>query len=93
MLPTLRMSTCPPLAVDRLIGLAEVPASLVKSMELQGRLPSRMNSTEREYALTKIVGVIEKMLDPDIYIWLKRIEPATDAEIYRACLLYTSRCV
>lgn len=28
-LPTLRMSTCPPLAVDRLIGLAGVPNSLV----------------------------------------------------------------
>ena len=31
-LPTLRMSTCPPLAVDRLIGLASVSASLVKRM-------------------------------------------------------------
>ena len=28
-LPTLRMSTCPPLAVDRLIGLAGVPNSMV----------------------------------------------------------------
>lgn len=32
-LPTLRMSTCPPLAVDRLIGLASVPSSMVKRME------------------------------------------------------------
>ena len=32
-LPTLRMATCPPLAVDRLIGLAGVPANLVKVME------------------------------------------------------------
>jgi hypothetical protein len=29
-LPTLRMSTCPPLAVDRLIGLAGVSINLVK---------------------------------------------------------------
>ena len=29
-LPTLRMATCPPLAVDRLIGLAGVPSNLVK---------------------------------------------------------------
>src|SRR5438034_6821841 len=33
-LPTLRMSTCPPLAVDRLIGLAGVSKNLVKYMEL-----------------------------------------------------------
>ena len=33
-LPTLRMATCPPLAVDRLIGLAGVPPNLVKVMEV-----------------------------------------------------------
>ena len=32
-LPTLRMSACPPLAVDRLIGLAGVSENLVKVME------------------------------------------------------------
>ena len=32
-LPSLRMSTCPPLAVDRLIGLAGVSSNLVKVME------------------------------------------------------------
>ena len=31
-LPTLRMSTCPPLAVDRLIGLAGVSRNLVRVM-------------------------------------------------------------
>ena len=32
-LPTLRMSTCPPIAVDRLIGLAGVSKNLVHAME------------------------------------------------------------
>ena len=32
-LPTLRMSTCPPIAVDRLIGLAGVSNNLVHSMK------------------------------------------------------------
>ena len=41
-LPTLRMTTCPPLAVDRLIGLAGVSGNLVKVMEKEGKLPSRM---------------------------------------------------
>src|SRR5262245_27257807 len=39
-LPTLRMSTCPPLARDRLIGLAGVKKALVNTLE-QGRIPSR----------------------------------------------------
>src|SRR5881409_4057336 len=43
-LPTLRMSTCPPLAVDRLIGLSGVPAGVVKTMELKKRLPPKMSA-------------------------------------------------
>lgn len=39
-LPTLRMSTCPPLAVDRLIGLAGVSESMIKRMEKVKQLPS-----------------------------------------------------
>src|SRR4051794_20378970 len=41
-LSTLRMSTCPPLAVDRLIGLAGVSDNLVKSIELDRRIPPKM---------------------------------------------------
>ena len=41
-LPTLRLSACPPLAVDRLIGLAGVSKNLVKVMEKKGKLPPRM---------------------------------------------------
>src|SRR2546427_8457993 len=41
-LPTLRMSTCPPLAVDRLIGLARVSPSMVKRMEIEKKLPAQM---------------------------------------------------
>lgn len=37
-LPTLRMCTCPPIARDRLIGLAGVARSVVDRMEIQGRL-------------------------------------------------------
>ena len=41
-LPTLRLSACPPLAADRLIGLAGVSKNLVKVMEKKGKLPPRM---------------------------------------------------
>jgi hypothetical protein len=62
-LPSLRMSTCPPLAVDRLIGLAGVSGNLVKVMEKGDRLPPRMSQFELNRDLEKIGEIIEKMAD------------------------------
>lgn len=90
-LPTLRMSTCPPLAVDRLIGLAGVPASLVDNMEDKKRLPPRMDSATINRELGKIAKIIQKMADPDIFVWLGRKEPATEAEVHRAATIVADR--
>jgi hypothetical protein len=86
-LPTLRMSTCPPLAVDRLIGLAGVSTNLVKCMELKKKPPERMESAGIDSQLAKISGIIEKMADPDIFVWLGRKEAPTEAEIHRAATI------
>jgi hypothetical protein len=53
-LPTLRMSTCPPLAVDRLIGLAGLSRNLVGCME-EGSIPLRMNAALLEKDLRRLV--------------------------------------
>jgi hypothetical protein len=90
-LPTLRMSTCPPIAVDRLIGLAGVLPSVVKGMELSQRLPIRMPKAELDAQLEKIGTLIERMADPDIFIWLGRAEPATEVEIHRAATIVADR--
>lgn len=90
-LPTLRMSTCPPLAVDRLIGLAGVPPSMVKRMEDEQKLPLRMSEAEIDAALMKICTIIEKMADPDLFIWLGRTQPATKVEIHRAATIVADR--
>jgi type II restriction enzyme len=90
-LPTLRMSTCPPLAVDRLIGLAGASPNLVKCMELERRLPVRMSSTDADRELRKIAAIIEKMADPDIFVWLKRSEAATEVEVHRAATIVADR--
>lgn len=90
-LPTLRMSTCPPLAVDRLVGLADVSPNLVKNMELNKRLPPRMSKIEIDRQLEKIAYIIEKMADPDIFVWLGRKEPPTEIEIYRAATIVADR--
>jgi type II restriction enzyme len=90
-LPTLRMSTCPPLAVDRLIGLAGVSPNLVKCMELEKRLPSRMAVADMDLHLAKIATIIEKMADPDIFVWLGRKEPPTETEVHRAATIVADR--
>jgi hypothetical protein len=90
-LPTLRMSTCPPLAVDRLIGLAGVSSNLVKTMEEKQQLPPRMSAADVETQLLKLTAIIEKMADPDIFVWLGRSSPATEAEIHRAATIVADR--
>jgi len=90
-LPTLRMSTCPPLAMDRLIGLAGVSKNLVKSMEKEGELPPRMPRNELDRNLGKICGIIEKMADPDIFVWLGRNDDPHERELYRAATIVADR--
>ncbi len=89
-LPTLRMSTCPPLAVDRLIGLAGVSKNLVLSME-GGKLPSRMSEQDLENQLEKISVITGKMADPDIFAWLNREQKPSRKEIYRAATIVADR--
>ena len=90
-LPTLRMSTCPPLAVDRLIGLAGVSKNLVRVMEKQGKLPARMPAHELDRDLGRIAETIEKMADPDIFVWLGRGGDPGEQELYRAATIVADR--
>ena len=90
-LPTLRMSTCPPLAVDRLIGLAGVSSSMVKRMEDQKKLPVRMRPSQIDAELAKITGIIERLADSDIFVWLGRDTPATKVEIHRSATIVADR--
>ena len=91
MLSALRMSTCPPLAVDRLIGLADLPPSMVKRMEKQKKLPVRLKGHALDIELRKIGAIISKMADPDIFVWLDRKKPPTRAEIHRAATIVADR--
>ena len=89
-LPTLRMSACPPLAVDRLVGLTGVSKHLVGCMEV-GVLPPRMRALVLRGDLKKIGVIIAKMADPDIFVWLERGTPATKTEIRRATTIVADR--
>lgn len=90
-LPTLRMSTCPPIAKDRLIGIAKVPPSLVVRMEVKKKLPLRLKGAALDTELSKIGAIIERMADPDIFPWLSSKEAATKKEIHRAATIVADR--
>ena len=90
-LPTLRMSACPPLAVDRLIGLAGVSKNLVQVMEKKGKLPPQMPQRDLDSDLEKIANIIEKMADPDIFVWLERDDSPLEQELYRAATIVADR--
>jgi hypothetical protein len=89
-LPTLRMSTCPPIAVDRLVGLAGVSKNLVGCME-EGKIPPRMAAHELDQDLRKIGAIIQKMADPDIFVWLERGDAPQDSEFHRAATIVADR--
>lgn len=90
-LQILRMSTCPPLARDRLIGLAHASASLVKSIELRKRLPERMKPGVLKKELDRIAGTLRAMLDKDIFVWIERAQKPTEDETERAATIVADR--
>lgn len=89
---TLRMCTAPPLAVDRLIGLAGANKSLVGCMEA-GKLSSQMAPVVLNENLTKISNVIKLLLDKDIFPWLEgaKSRKATEQERDRAATIVADR--
>lgn len=89
-LPMLRMSTCPPIARDRLIGLSYTSPNLVKSMEI-GKLPARMTDNSLNKELTKICDTLQKLIDPDIFTWFEsKVEPSSK-DIERASTIIADR--
>jgi hypothetical protein len=89
-LPTLRMCTAPPLAVDRLIGLAGASKNLVGRME-QGKLPTRMRAAELDAELAKICRILSRLLDRDIFPWLADRTLPTNRERDRASTVVADR--
>ena len=90
-LPMLRMTTCPPIARDRLIGLAGVTPNLVKSMEKDARVPPKMKQIQLISELKMIGSIIEKMADPDIFVWKSRGDQGNKEEVRRASTIVADR--
>lgn len=92
-LPILRMSTCPPIARDRLVGLAGVTKSLVENMEDTDnpRVSPRMATDRLAEELSKIARTINKMADPDIFVWLSEKRSPTLEEVQRSATIVADR--
>jgi hypothetical protein len=90
-LQILRMSTCPPIARDRLIGLSGVSPNLVKTMELKSKIPLKMKAAQLQKDLIKIGETIKLMADKDIFTWLDEKKPPTGEELYRASTIVADR--
>lgn len=89
--PMLRMATAPPIARDRLIGLAGVPSSLVNSMEKDKRIPPQMLSANLDANLHKIGAIIGKLVDRDIFTWLEDKRIPSEIETHRAATIVADR--
>lgn len=68
-LEVLRMVTAPPLAQDRLAGLAYSQKTLLKALE-DGRIPKRGEPLDINKAIASMIGIIKKMLDKELFPWL-----------------------
>jgi hypothetical protein len=89
-LPMLRMSTCPPLARDRLIGLANSSKNFVGRME-EGKIPPKLAEELILDHLDKISGVLTRMLDVDIFPWLEEKRRPSEEERYRSSTIIADR--
>lgn len=90
-LSILRMSTAPPIARDRLIGLAGVTSNLVRSMERKRRIPPRMEEPRVDVELDKVGRVIRKLIDEDLFPWLELNREPSKEDVQRAATVVADR--
>lgn len=89
-LATLRMATCPPLARERLSGLAGVSKTVVETLEA-GKVP-RMQEQLLTGQLEKIAGILVRLMDDDLFPWLADASTPSKAQRYRASTILADRC-
>lgn len=95
LLPILRMATAPPLARDRLMGLAHVSKSLIGALEgredAPPRLPKRLSAEQLEEELQKLCDVITELIDDDLIPWVASQEKPSRQELDRAATVIADR--
>jgi adenine-specific DNA-methyltransferase len=94
-LPILRMVTAPPLARDRLIGLAHLNKAMIGAMEgsedKPPRLPVRMGKAELEEGLLRICEIVAELADRDLLPWIVTGEDPSETVKDRAATVIADR--
>jgi hypothetical protein len=90
-LEMLRMSAAPPIARDRLVGLAQVTKNLVENMEKHHRLPPRMGAAQLREESGRIIATLSRLIDRDIFTWLDSHDEPSPAEVRRAATVVADR--
>ena len=90
-LPSLRMATSPPLARDRLVGLAGANKSMIGRMEKHGTLPPRMPPAELHHHLSNISRVLGSLVDHDICPWIRSGRAPAEDEARMAEIVIADR--
>lgn len=92
-LGVLRMCTSPPLAVDRVRGLAAMGISVntINVMESENAMPTMMSRQEEIDTAEALVAVVERMLDHDLFCWLKSGSEPAESDIRRASTVIAER--
>jgi hypothetical protein len=85
------MSCAPPIARDRLIGLAGVPAGLVRTMELAKKISSGIAEAKLDRELARMGELIRKLADVDILPWLQSNCSPSHEEVHRASTIIADR--
>lgn len=89
-LPTLRMCCCPPIARERLSGLAGVGMSLLSRLE-EGLLPKRMSKPDLTANLDRLIDKLRQLFDVDLIPWLTGQQPPKPADRDRAASVIADR--
>lgn len=87
-LGVVRQLTCPPLARDRLAGLAGVDSAFLKRCEESQDKALRPQDGSK---LGAVLSVVSKMLDTDVMPWLLRADGPTPQQRNRSALVIADR--
>ena len=90
-LSSLRMATGPPLARDRLVGLAGAKKSLIERMEKQETVPPQMAPSELHQHLSRIGNVLSDLIDQDICPWISEERDPTPDEAKVSAIVIADR--
>ena len=86
----LRASTAPPLAIDRLAGLSYTTRSIVSTLE-NGKMPRKLSREIVEEQINRIISIISKLLDYEIFPWLKGSMAPSSQMINRSASIVADR--